>query len=76
MTFKGLLTSVIGGLLSAPIETTRDLPTVSFTVRNQVKVIIRKLELKNRTQVAYLIGRHQNGREAATALAPTPAAIS
>jgi DNA-binding NarL/FixJ family response regulator len=28
-----------------------------FTVRNQVKVIMRKLELKNRVQVAYLFGR-------------------
>jgi DNA-binding NarL/FixJ family response regulator len=31
-----------------------------FTVRNQVKVIMRKLELKNRVQVAYLIGQHVN----------------
>ena len=30
-----------------------------FTVRNQVKIIIRKLELKNRIQVAYLIGQCQ-----------------
>ena len=27
-----------------------------FTVRNQVKVIMRKLELKNRVQVTYLFG--------------------
>jgi hypothetical protein len=31
-----------------------------FTVRNQVKVIIRKLELKNRVQVAYLSGQQAN----------------
>jgi DNA-binding NarL/FixJ family response regulator len=41
-----------------------------FTVRNQVKVIIRKLELKNRTQVAYLIGQHQNGNGATASLPP------
>jgi DNA-binding NarL/FixJ family response regulator len=29
-------------------------------VRNQVKVIIRKLELKNRIQVAHLVGQHVN----------------
>ena len=32
----------------------------SFTVRNQVQVIMRKLELKNRAQVAYLFGQHAN----------------
>jgi two-component system response regulator DevR len=31
-----------------------------FTVRNQMKVIIRKLELKNRVQVAYLSGQQAN----------------
>jgi two-component system response regulator DevR len=31
-----------------------------FTVRNQVKVIMRKLELKNRVQVAYLFGQQTN----------------
>jgi DNA-binding NarL/FixJ family response regulator len=31
-----------------------------FTVRNQVKVIIRKLELKSRVQVAYLVGQQVN----------------
>ena len=31
-----------------------------FTERNQVKVIMRKLELKNRVQVAHLIGQHVN----------------
>ena len=31
-----------------------------FTVRNQVKVIMRKLELKNRVQLAYLFGQHVN----------------
>ena len=35
----------------------------SFTVRNQVQVIMRKLELKNRTQVAYLFGQHANIEE-------------
>jgi DNA-binding NarL/FixJ family response regulator len=37
----------------------------SFTVRNQVKVIIRKLELKNRVQVAYLFGQQVNTDEIA-----------
>ena len=36
-----------------------------FTVRNQVKVIMRKLELKNRVQVAYLIGQQVNIAEMA-----------
>ena len=31
-----------------------------FTVRNQVKVIMRKLGLKNRVQVAYLSGQQAN----------------
>jgi DNA-binding NarL/FixJ family response regulator len=31
-----------------------------FTVRNQVKVVIRKLELKSRVQVAYLFGQQVN----------------
>ena len=31
-----------------------------FTVRNQVKAIMRKLELKNRVQVAYLRGQQAN----------------
>ena len=31
-----------------------------LTVRNQVKVIMRKLELKNRVQVAYLFGQQVN----------------
>jgi two-component system response regulator DevR len=31
-----------------------------FTVRNQMKVIMRKLELKNRVQVAYLSGQQAN----------------
>jgi DNA-binding NarL/FixJ family response regulator len=31
-----------------------------FTVRNQLKVIMRKLELKNRVQVAYLSGQQAN----------------
>jgi DNA-binding NarL/FixJ family response regulator len=51
-------------------EIAQRLGSSPFTVRNQVKVIMRKLELKNRIQVAYLIGRHQNGREATTELSP------
>jgi DNA-binding NarL/FixJ family response regulator len=35
------------------------------TVRNQVQVIIRKLELKNRIQVAYLFGQQVNIAEIA-----------
>jgi DNA-binding NarL/FixJ family response regulator len=31
-----------------------------FTVRNQVRVIMRKLELKNRVQMAYLSGQQAN----------------
>jgi DNA-binding NarL/FixJ family response regulator len=31
-----------------------------LTVRNQVKVIIRKLEVKNRVQVAYLVAQQVN----------------
>ena len=31
-----------------------------LTVRNQLKVIMRKLELKNRVQVAYLFGQQAN----------------
>jgi two-component system response regulator DevR len=34
-----------------------------LTVRNQVKVIMRKLELKNRVQVAYLFGQQVNTDE-------------
>ena len=34
-----------------------------FTVRNQVQAIIRKLEVKNRVQVAYLVGQHANIEE-------------
>jgi DNA-binding NarL/FixJ family response regulator len=34
-----------------------------FTVRNQVQAIIQKLELKNRIQVAYLVGQHSNIEE-------------
>ena len=42
-------------------EIAQRLGSSPFTVRNQVKVIIQKLELKNRIQVAYLIGQYQNG---------------
>jgi DNA-binding NarL/FixJ family response regulator len=41
-------------------EIAQQLGSSSFTVRNQVHVIIGKLELKNRTQVAYLFGQHAN----------------
>ena len=41
-------------------EIAQRLSSSPFTVRNQVKVIIRKLELKNRVQVAYLVGQHTN----------------
>ena len=42
-------------------EIVQRLGSSPFTVRNQVKVIMRKLGLKNRIQVAYLFG--QRGRE-------------
>jgi DNA-binding NarL/FixJ family response regulator len=38
-------------------EIARRLGTSPFTVRNQMKVIMQKLELKNRVQVAYLFGQ-------------------
>jgi two-component system response regulator DevR len=41
-------------------EIAQRLGSSPFTVRNQVKVIIRKLVLKNRIQVAYLVGQHVN----------------
>jgi DNA-binding NarL/FixJ family response regulator len=41
-------------------EIARQLGSSPFTVRNQVGVIIRKLETKNRVQVAYLIGQQAN----------------
>jgi DNA-binding CsgD family transcriptional regulator len=41
-------------------EIAQRLGSSPFTVRNQVKVIMRKLELKNRVQVAYLVGQHVN----------------
>ena len=41
-------------------EIAQRLGSSPFTVRNQVKVIIRKLELKNRIQVAYLFGQQVN----------------
>ena len=46
-------------------EIAQRLGSSPFTVRNQVKVIIRKLELKNRVQVAYLIGQQVNIEEIA-----------
>jgi DNA-binding NarL/FixJ family response regulator len=44
-------------------EIAQRLGTSPFTVRNQVQVIIRKLELKNRVQVAYLLGQQANTEE-------------
>jgi DNA-binding NarL/FixJ family response regulator len=41
-------------------EIAQRLGTSSFTVRNQVRVIMRKLELRNRVQVAYLSGQQAN----------------
>jgi DNA-binding NarL/FixJ family response regulator len=41
-------------------EIAQRLGSSPFTVRNQVKVIIRKLEMKNRIQVDYLVGQHVN----------------
>ena len=41
-------------------EIAQRLGSSPFTVRNQVKVIIRKLELKNRVQVAYLFRQQVN----------------
>jgi DNA-binding CsgD family transcriptional regulator len=41
-------------------EIAQRLGSSPLTVRNQVKVIIRKLELKNRVQVAYLFGQQVN----------------
>jgi DNA-binding NarL/FixJ family response regulator len=43
-------------------EIARQLGSSPFTVRNQVKVIMQKLELKNWIQVAYLIGQQANKR--------------
>src|SRR5918998_567475 len=41
-------------------EIAQRLGSSPFTVRNQMKVIMRKLELKNRIQVAYLVGQQVN----------------
>jgi two-component system, NarL family, response regulator DevR len=41
-------------------EIAQRLGSSPFTVKNQVKVIIQKLGLKNRVQVAYLIGQQAN----------------
>jgi two-component system response regulator DevR len=46
-------------------EIAQRLGSSPFTVRNQMKVIIRKLELKNRVQVAYLLGQQLNVDEIA-----------
>ena len=44
-------------------EIAQRLSSSPFTVRNQVQVIMRKLELKNRIQVAYLFGQQVNPEE-------------
>jgi DNA-binding NarL/FixJ family response regulator len=41
-------------------EIAQRLGSSPFTVRNQVQVIMRKLGLKNRVQVAYLSGQQAN----------------
>jgi len=51
------------GLTNKEIAQRLDLSV--FTVRNQVKVIMRKLELKNRVQVAYLSGQQASITEIA-----------
>jgi DNA-binding NarL/FixJ family response regulator len=51
------------GLTNKEIAQRLDLSV--FTVRNQVKVIMRNLELKNRVQVAYLSGQQANITEIA-----------
>jgi DNA-binding NarL/FixJ family response regulator len=51
------------GLTNKEIAQRLDLSV--FTVRNQVKVIMRKLELKNRAQVAYLSGQQASITEIA-----------
>jgi DNA-binding NarL/FixJ family response regulator len=53
-----IVTLIAQGLTNKEIA--QRLGSSPFTVRNQVKVIIRKLKLKNRVQVAYLIGQHTN----------------
>ena len=40
-------------------EIAQRLGSSPFTVRNQVHLIIQKLELENRVQVAYLFGQHR-----------------
>jgi DNA-binding NarL/FixJ family response regulator len=54
---------VAQGLTNKEIAQRLDLSV--FTVRNQLKVIMRKLELKNRIQVAYLFGQEANITEIA-----------
>jgi DNA-binding NarL/FixJ family response regulator len=44
-------------------EIAQQLRLSQFTVRNEVINILRKLELKNRIQVAFLVGQGQNGPE-------------
>jgi DNA-binding CsgD family transcriptional regulator len=56
-----IVTLVAQGLTNKEIA--HRLGVSAFTVRNQVQVIIRKLELKNRIQVAYLVGQQANIEE-------------
>jgi DNA-binding NarL/FixJ family response regulator len=56
-----IATLVAQGLTNKEIG--QRLGTSRFTVRNQVNSIISKLGLKNRIQVAFLLGQHQNGHE-------------
>jgi DNA-binding NarL/FixJ family response regulator len=46
-------------------EIAQRLGSSPFTVRNQVHVIMRKLGLKSRVQVAYLFGQQANTDEVA-----------
>jgi DNA-binding NarL/FixJ family response regulator len=49
-------------------EIAQRLGSSPFTVRNQVKLIFYKLELKNRIQVAFLVGQYLTDDEIATYL--------
>jgi DNA-binding NarL/FixJ family response regulator len=42
-------------------EIAQQLCLSQFTVRNEVINILKKLDLKNRIQVAFLVGQGQNG---------------
>jgi DNA-binding NarL/FixJ family response regulator len=60
---KQIVVLVAQGLTNKEIA--QQLGSSPFTVRNQVKAIMRKLRLKNRVQVAYLIGQQGNIAEIA-----------